>query len=173
MCTFAHRSALSSCFSTSVKGARRVQWGCMSGAAMRLPAQLRPLISLKEKKKKTTPVSQCHRDQGNDPKSQATVAQWLEFVCSVCSKRKTQAFWCLSSLMRTQVIDFYTPKRLEEVSYLLSREIRKKRCSQVCRNWGNVTSAATIGKSTTKATYSLFFTSTKSQIQRANRDFIC
>lgn len=64
----------------------------MSGVAMRLPAQLRPLISLKEKKKKTTPVSQCHRDQGNDPKSQATVAQWLEFVCAFVPSERRRLF---------------------------------------------------------------------------------
>lgn len=87
----------------------------MSGAAMRLPAQLRPLISLKERgEKNTTPVSQCHRDWGNDPKSQATVAEWLALVCSCIyyitystemqgelpSEQETQAFSCPSSSTR-------------------------------------------------------------------------
>lgn len=47
-CTHMHTSSLSSCFRASVKGVRRAQWGCMSSRVMCLPAQLRPLISLKK-----------------------------------------------------------------------------------------------------------------------------
>lgn len=53
----------------------------MSGAVLCLPAQLRPLIRLKkEKNNSSLTVSQ---GRGNDPKSQATAAHWLELVCSV------------------------------------------------------------------------------------------
>lgn len=50
MCTCTHMQtrSLSSCFRVSVKGVRRVQWGCMSSRVMCAPAQLRPLISLKK-----------------------------------------------------------------------------------------------------------------------------